>query len=428
MNTHHNLRPGHTLDRPLRVALVGAGARGAAYASLVAQAPSGAAIVAVAEPRDRQREQIAAEHGLEPQDCHADWRDLAAAGRVADAVIIATQDADHVEPALIFAALGYDILLEKPLALSAADCLRIGEAVRANDVTLAVCHVMRYTRYTKKLVSLIAEGAVGDVIGVQHLEPIGWWHFAHSYVRGNWNSIRQGSPMLLAKSSHDIDWLAHVVGRRALRVSSFGSLTHFRHDRRPEGAAARCLDCKLSDSCAYSAQKLYLEGRYGEGVREYFTLVAADALDDDSVQRALREGPYGRCVYDHDNDVCDNQVVNIEYEGGVTASFTVTAFTPQENRHTKVFGSGGQLTGDGRRIEVLDFTTNEVVSYDTDADGASAADGHGGGDRGLIEDFCRGLSEGRPELITSNADASVASHRVVFAAEEARLAGSVVKL
>ena len=426
MSDHHNMRPGVVLDRPLRVAVVGAGARGAMYAALAAE--TGAAVVAVAEPRERQRDLVAGAHGIPADGVFADWRDLAARGRVADAVVIATQDADHVEPALAFAALGYDILLEKPLALSEEDCVRVGEAARTAGISLAVCHVMRYTRYTKHLVELVRAGAVGDVIGVQHLEPIGFWHFAHSYVRGNWNSEAKGSPMLLAKSSPDIDWLAPVVDRAPVRVSSFGSLSHFRHDRRPAGAADRCVDCSIAEACPYAAQKLYVEGRYGEGVRRYFTLVAADGLDEASVDRALREGDYGRCVYAHDNDVCDNQVVNIEYEGGVTASFTVTAFTPQEDRHTKVFGSRGQLTGDGTHIEVLDFATNEVTRYDTSAGGSSAADGHGGGDKGLIDDWCTGLREGRPELITSDAEASVASHRVVFAAEEARRTGTVVAL
>ncbi|MBI0293445.1 Gfo/Idh/MocA family oxidoreductase [Streptomyces sp. PRKS01-29] len=429
VHTHTNLRDhiGVPLDRPVTLAVVGAGARGAAYAELAAQWPERVRVVAVAEPRDTVRERFAARHGLPRENTVADWRELAARGRIADAVLVATLDADHLAPTTVFAEQGYDILLEKPIAPSEAESVAIGEAAARTGATVAVCHVMRYTRYTRTVQELLPD--IGEVVSVEHLEPIGAYHFAHSFVRGNWRRTDETSCTLLAKSCHDIDWLGHVIGRPVVRVSSFGGLFHFRPENRPTEATDRCLDCPLRDSCAYSATTLYRDGLRHGGTKQYFTRVmTAGALTEEAVTQALAEGPYGRCVYACDNDAVDHQVVNLEYEGGATASFTMTAFTPLENRHTKIFGTRGQLTGDGRHVHVHDFRTERTTTVDTSLDGSSAAEGHAGGDENLIRSFVDALHQGRPELIRSGIGESVAGHRVVFAAERARRTGTVVTL
>lgn len=417
---------GEPLRRPVRLAVVGAGARGSAYAELAARRPDRAAIVAVAEPSAPRREAFAARHGL-GRDVYADWRELARRPRLADAVIVATQDADHQGPVEAFAALGYDLLLEKPMAPAEEGCEAIAVAVRGAGVAAVVCHVMRYTPYTRRLVELVRAGTIGEIVSVQHLEPIGFYHFAHSYVRGNWRRSDESSSLLLAKSCHDIDWLGHVIGRPVRRVSSFGSRSHFRPERRPDGAAERCLECPVEPRCAYSAPRMYLAGLREPGSsKEYFARVAAGqpaVLTEEGVLASLADGPYGRCVYACDNDVVDHQVVNLEYEGGATASFTLTAFTPKEDRRTRIFGTAGQLAGDGRTIEHYDFDTERTEVIDT-----GRAAGHGGGDAGLITAFVDALHGGRPELIVSGVEESLASHRVVFAAERARLRGTVETL
>ncbi|QKW24011.1 Gfo/Idh/MocA family oxidoreductase [Kitasatospora sp. NA04385] len=417
------------MGRPLTLAVLGAGARGAAYADLAAERPDVARVTVVAEPRERVRDVFAAKHAIDPELRFTHWRDLLTRPRLADVALIALQDAEHVSAAVALADLGYQILLEKPMATSEADCEAIAEAARRNGTALAVCHVMRYTPYTVKLKQLLLEGVIGDVVSLQHLEPIGSYHFAHSFVRGNWRREDESSSLLLAKSCHDIDWLADIVGRRVAKVSSFGSLSHFRPEAAPAGATERCVSCPLQDTCAYSATTLYRDGLRNGGTKQYFTrVVTAGELTEQAVTDALTDGPYGRCVYHSDNDVPDHQVVNLEFDGGVTASFTLTAFTPLENRHTKIFGTRGQLTGDGRHIEVYDFRTETRTVHDTSVDGSSAAEGHAGGDRALLNAFLDALQGGRPELIVSGIDASLASHRVVFAAERARRAGGVVEL
>ncbi|MGP3961751.1 Gfo/Idh/MocA family protein [Nonomuraea sp. 3N208] len=418
---------GKALDRPITLAVVGAGARGSSYAELVTRWPDRVRVVAVAEPRAAVREAFAVRHALPAGRVFADWKELAALGRIADAVIVATLDADHLASTKTFAEQGYDILLEKPIAPTEAESVAIGEAAERTGATVAVCHVMRYTPYTTALREVLPE--IGEIVSVEHLEPVGWYHFAHSFVRGNWRRQDEATFALLAKSCHDLDWLGFVIGRRAERVSSFGGLRHFRPENRPSEAAGRCIDCPVEASCPYSAARMYREGLRDGGTKQYFTRVmTAGVLTEEAVTRALAEGPYGRCVYACDNDVVDHQVVNLEYEGGVTASFTMTAFTPLENRHTKFFGTRGQLTGDGRFIHVYDFVTERTTTIDTAKDGSSAAEGHAGGDAALVRAFVDALHQGRPELILSGIAESVDSHLVVFGAERARHTGTVVEL
>ncbi|MEV2268542.1 Gfo/Idh/MocA family protein [Nonomuraea africana] len=401
------------------LAVVGAGSRGTSYARHAVESGR-AQVVAVADPLPVRRGRFP---GATP---YADWRELAALPRQADAVVIATQDADHVEPAERFAALGYDILLEKPMAVTEKDCHRIVAAADRHDVIFAVCHVLRYTPYTSALKALLDAGRIGEIVSVQHLEPVGWWHQAHSYVRGNWRRTDESTFMLLAKSSHDLDWLVHITGKRVTRVSSFGGLHHFRPENKPAGAADRCLDCAVAADCPYAAQRIYLP-LAGQDV--WPASVLSDDVSERGLLEALRTGPYGRCVYDCDNDVVDHQVVNMEFEGGATASFTMTGFTPAGHRQTRIFGTRGSIEGDGERLTVHDFVTREVETVDTRPMGdAGAAGGHGGGDQGLVDAFLTAVATRDRSPILSSPGESLHSHLIAWAAERSRLEGEIVTL
>src|SRR5437764_574815 len=416
---------------PVSLIVVGAGQRGTGYARWARRHPERAAVVAVAEPSPDRRARLAAEHGITPQNTVTDWTELADRGKLADAVLICTQDRMHAGPAEAFAALGYHILLEKPMAPDEAGCRRIVAAVEKAGVILAVGHVMRYTPYTRAVKQIADSGQLGDIMSVQHLEPVGFWHQAHSYVRGNWRRSDLATSMLMAKSCHDLDWLQYVLGRTPLRVSSFGSLTHFTAANRPPGAADRCVGCSVEASCPYSASRLYRglldRGEHGwplSVVVDDFTLSALDA--DEALDEALRTGPYGRCVYACDNDAVDHQVVALEFPGATTATFTMTAFTQAGHRRTQVFGTRAELTGDGETIRVYDFLTRaERTVTPAAAGGMNAGEGHGGGDAGLMDAFTAAVATGDRALISSGPRESLASHLAVFAAERARLNGTV---
>ncbi|MGR4878638.1 Gfo/Idh/MocA family protein [Streptomyces sp. LARHCF249] len=410
------------------LAVVGAGDRGTAHAAWALAHPERARVVAVAEPRELRRSRLAAAHGLDSGAAVDDWRALAARGRVADAVLICTLDRDHLEPVLAFAALGCHILLEKPMALTEEECRRIVAAVEEAGVILSVGHVLRYTPYTQALKRVLDSGRIGDVVSVQHLEPVGFWHQAHSFVRGNWRREDQATTMLMAKSCHDLDWLQYVLGRPPVRVSSFGRLSHFRPEARPAGAADRCLDCSVENTCPYSAPRDYGD-RLAGGRHGWPLSVVIDEFTPHALETALREGPYGRCVYACDNDVVDHQVVAMEFDSGATATFTMTAFTEHADRQTRIFGTRGELRGDGRRLRLYDFLTRREEAIGFGPEGATdAAGGHGGGDAGLMDAFVSAVATGDPRLVKSGPYESLTSHLTVLAAERARRDHTVVDI
>ncbi|BCJ49438.1 streptomycin biosynthesis protein StrI [Actinoplanes sp. NBRC 14428] len=413
---------------PVTLALAGAGLRGLTYARH-AVATGRARVVAIAEPDPHRRESAAAEFGVAPVHAYPGWAELAAAGRLADAAVVATQDRMHRDPAVRLADLGYHLLLEKPMAPTEEEASAIAAAATRNGVILAVCHVLRYTAYTRMVKGLLDDGRIGRLVSFDHLEPVGWWHQAHSFVRGNWRHAGTSGPMLLTKSCHDLDWLVYVTGQLPSRISSFGSLTHFRASERPEGAAGRCLDCAVEPACPYSAKRRYFAALADPD--EHFWPLGAITSEytAEALTEALRTGPYGRCVYACDNDVVDHQVVAMEFPGGATGSFTMSAFTPMEQRRTRLMGTHGYLEGDGRTVRHVDFVTGEDRRHDSAvAGGPSAADGHGGGDEALTGAFLDAVAAGDPALITSGAAQSLATHRVVWAAERAREGGEVVHL
>ncbi|AZI44812.1 gfo/Idh/MocA family oxidoreductase (plasmid) [Deinococcus psychrotolerans] len=416
--------------QPVTLLILGAGSRGRIYAEYTLGHSEEGIVVAVAEPDARRRADFAKLHNLPPERVFTDWREALKQPKLADVAVITTQDADHVAPVEAAAALGYHLLLEKPMAPDEEGCRRIIAAAEQHGVMLGVCHVLRYTAYTQALKAVLNAGTIGEIVSVEHLEPVGYWHQAHSFVRGHWRNTEQSSPMLLSKACHDLDWLRYVVGLPCQRVSSFGSLKHFRREEQPAGAADRCVDCppEIENACPYSAKRYYL-GQLEAGNTEWPLNVITSDITYEGVTAALRDGPYGRCVYACDNDVVDHQVVNFEFKGGVTASFTMTAFTRARGRETRIFGTKGELYGDSQKIEIYDFLTGETSVLDTDiASDGSILSGHGGGDDGLMAAFLTAIRRNDPGLILSGPQETLESHLMVFAAERARAGGMVVDM
>ena len=413
--------------RPVDIIIVGAGDRGTSYAAFAQHHPERVRIVGVAEPRDWHRADFQKRYDVPEENVATDWKILADRPKFADAVVIATQDSLHVEPAVAFADKGYAMLLEKPMAPTADECRTIVEAVKKANILFAVCHVLRYTPYTRALKKLLDQGVIGDLVSIQHLEPVGYWHQAHSFVRGNWRNEKTSSFMLLAKSCHDLDWMRYIMGARCKNVSSFGSLKHFRKEEQPAGAAARCLDCAIEPNCPYSAQKIYM-GLLEKGSTGWPLSVLTPEPTEDSVHQALREGPYGRCVYECDNDVVDHQVVTMDFEGDRSGCFTMTAFNGGGHRQTRLFGTRGELSGNGSSIEYLDFLTDQRTTVEMESSDASIMGGHGGGDYGVMDSFIRAVADNNPDEILSGPDETLESHLMVFAAEKARLENQVVRV
>ncbi|MCK5851836.1 Gfo/Idh/MocA family oxidoreductase [bacterium] len=411
----------------VEIIIIGAGDRGSCYSSYVLACPESAKIVGVAEPREEWRNRLVQAHKIPVTNIAKDWRELISRPKFADAVIIATQDSKHVEPAIAFARKGYHIMLEKPMAPDENSCRQIAFEVLDAGIIFAVCHVLRYTRYTQKIKEIISNGIIGDVVSLQRLEPVGYWHQAHSFVRGNWRREDQSSAMLMAKCCHDIDWIRYIMGNKCISIQSFGTLKHFRADQKPEGAASRCLNCSIEPQCAYSAKKFYLQ-EIKKGNRGWPLSILTPEITEERVTEALRTGPYGRCVYDCDNDVVDNQVVNMLFETGQTAALTMTAFTEARHRETKIFGTKGELIGDGNIIRHFDFLNNKWEEINMDSGDHSILGGHGGGDYLLIKAFIEAVKNNDKNLVLSGPKETLETHLMVFAAEKSRKENKVVNM
>ncbi|WP_308635199.1 Gfo/Idh/MocA family protein [Paenibacillus silvisoli] len=413
--------------RTIKAALIGAGQRGAgAYAPYALAHPEEIEFVAVAESDPERRELFRQEHRIPLECCYANWEELLAGPKLADALLICTQDNMHYEPALKALEEGYHVLLEKPMSPDPLECLIMGEYAERHNRVFSICHVLRYTDFFATIKKLVMDGRIGKLVSIQHTENVEHRHQAHSFVRGNWRNSETSSPMILAKSCHDMNILAWLVDAECTKVSSFGSLTHFRKENAPEGAPERCLDgCPVKHECPYYAPKMYLE-REGAEDRIFRYIVSSGDTSDAGVLKALKEGPYGRCVYHCDNDVVDHQVVNLEFANEVTVAFTMSAFTFEGGRSVKLMGTLGQIRADMEKnvIEVTSFITREKETIRLDA----GIEGHGGGDTGIMRDFVRLVQSDGNEKGLTGAGISVQSHLMAFAAEKSRLESRVVSL
>jgi predicted dehydrogenase len=406
---------------PKRIAILGFGQRGSMFADLARQREGLAQVVAVAEPMAQRRADAVRTFGLPASAVFADWRDFTAQKRAVDAVVIATQDRDHVAPAVACLETGYDLLLEKPMSVTLADCQSIAAAHARSGRLLAVCHSLRYQRGFRMVRDLLRAGRIGRIISVDLTERVGVHHYAHSYVRGNWANSDTSSCMLLAKSCHDIDYITFLVDQPCVRIGSVGSLSYFNQAHAPAGATPRCTDgCPHERTCTFSALRNYV---YTDRTQ----WPAAVCSDDHSLEahlRAVQNGPYGRCVWQANNNVVDHQNVQMEFADGVTAQFNMIAYTQTGGRRLRVYGTTGELEFDESTIVIRPFNSydREVVEFGREAGS------HGGGDARMFIDWLHALHSRDESLLVSNTAASLASHRLVFAAEAARQSGTVLDL
>jgi hypothetical protein len=408
------------LARPVIAITLGAGSRGNVYGNYAVQYPEQLDIVGVAEPVALRNERYAKKHAIPETNRFNTWEDVFKKPKFADAIIISTPDNLHYGPCIAALKMGYDILLEKPISPSEQECRDILTLAKKTGRIVAVCHVLRYAPYFIKLRELMHSGAIGEVISLQHLEPIGYDHMAHSYVRGNWHNSKATTPIILAKSCHDLDIIKWMLNKPSVSIQAFGDLKWFRSENAPAGSTARCADgCAVEKTCPYSAVEHYAIKKKRLYV---FDMPDEKALWDDHIREKLKTTNYGRCVYRMDNDQPDHYITNIRFEGNVTASFSMEAFTSYEGRRTRVMGSHGDIVGDMNSFVMTDFRTNKKTEW------KNSTDMHGGGDWRLVADWIQAVSQQNAGLLTSTIDASIESHVMGFAAEKSRKENLVVPI
>jgi predicted dehydrogenase len=320
--------------------------------------------------------------------------------------------------------------------------------------------VLRFAPFWRAVRAVVAAGALGDLATIEVRENIGFWHFAHSFVRGNWRNAAESSPMVLAKTCHDLDLIRWLAGSAPRTVASEGSLLHFRPENAPDGAPARCTDgCPAAADCPFYAPRYYLEAL--RDVPGHPVTMLGDDLSPAGRLAALRRGQYGRCVYHCDNDVADHQQTLLRFPSGLTATLTASAFTAENTRHLAITGTRGQLHGhmesgeirvdlfspSGRLPDaVLALPGVELVESGTDGPlghathtlvarpapesgpgaGPSGRGGHAGGDDGLMDAFCRAVVDGTVGSGELSFATALDSHLIAFAAEWSRAGAGVV--
>ncbi|OAL35046.1 hypothetical protein AYO20_05761 [Fonsecaea nubica] len=498
---------------PPQFLVIGAGSRGNAYARAVEASTSGT-IAAVAEVDPFKRQEFgrryiwgrdgrpAAHQSFGPWEEWVAWEkrrreDADKAGGPEPGyvpitgVFICTLDETHAPIIRAIAPLNLHILCEKPLALSLSDCLSISSALsKYPPKVVSIGHVLHYSPHNILLRRLLThDQVIGEIVSIEHTEPVGWWHFSHSYVRGNWRrSTPEGVGSLLTKSGHDIDFILWLLcSPSALTgpnphfpaiISSNGAITHFRPARKPKaaGAATNCLSCPAEPDCIYSAKKLYrdrwLRQEKDTGwplkivVPEIEDIVSTkgwNAAEEQLMKRLSEDYDkattpdnvvagrswYGRCVYEADNDVVDDQVVTMEWEedpergqdlgrGPKRALFHMTYPTQAQcERRGWIYGILGEISYDSHKITVHTFADGKTTVHDIPKQAPEVEKSHGGGDWGLAGAFVQAvqnvnagtmdIAQAQRELVGCDLEEIILSHAVVFAAEEARREKKVVR-
>jgi len=495
------------------VLIIGAGARGTAYAHAIYHSTAGL-VTAVADPIEFKRKELGRKYFGSYKTPQAGqeftgWQDFlqyetdrrrrAADGEVVeegvDAAFICTLDEHHAEIITALAPLNLHMLSEKPLATTLDACLDISAALLPEGFgspqtgIFGIGHVLRYSPHNMLLRELLLEEKViGDIISIEHTEPVGWWHFSHSYVRGNWRKESKTAPSLLTKSCHDIDvllWLlcsptdpaSSVPPHLPATISSTGVLNQYRKARKPASAgnATNCLACPIEESCMYSAKKIYVERHLRKGLTDWPIKIVDPEIEDcyqtqgaeaaeQKLLAALKEDYdvdamssaeidarpwFGRCVWESANDVCDDQTVTMTWDDEIrssdtpasaerrfakSATFHMIAQTEAQcERRGRIYGTNGEISYDSKVIRVFDFATRTAKLHHP----AQPGGGHGGGDAGLARQFIQAVEavknggwsveKAQKRFIGCTLEEVVRSHAAVFAAEEARREKKVVQ-
>ncbi|MFW9999805.1 MAG: Gfo/Idh/MocA family oxidoreductase [Candidatus Hodarchaeota archaeon] len=464
------------MELPITAVLLGAGRRGFhVYGNYALKNKEKIKFVAVAEPIKNTRENFAKLHNIPTNRCFESWEDLLIKEKLAEVAFVCTQDQMHTAPTLLALEKGYHILLEKPMAHRLTDCIKIVKKVEETGKILGVSHVLRYTEFFLTILKIINKGLLGDIVNISHRENVSWYHMAHSFVRGPWAVREKSSPMILAKACHDLDLLYWMVGSIPKKISSFGSLFHFKAENAPQGAPKFCLDgCPVKNTCKYYAPRTYIDiipiiqimqkgknrglkflSNLRKNYIKLYTFLAKiipafkrlrywsewpvyylysgqqEDYSDQAKLKILKTSQYGRCVYFSDNNVVDHQVVNIEFENGVTANFTMHGFSEREGRTLRIDGTEATLIGEfhdsNKKLTLYNhFSGDKRIILDQKLTLSTAE--HGGGDPKLIDAFIESLNNPNFVQPLTNARACLESHLMAFAADESRIKGTVINM
>ena len=409
-----------------KISVIGLGNRGTEYMGfLKAFHSKKVELYALCDIRQQALDDISPKFSIPKERLFISPDDFFSKGIISDALIISTQDASHYEITKKAILTGYKyILLEKPVSGVKGEYTELRDLAKENGVILIICHVLRYSNYYSKIKEIISSGKIGDIVTINHTENVGYFHFAHSFVRGNWHDEFASTPSILAKCCHDIDLIAWFMDSPCESVSSVGSLKYFNKENAPEGATPYCMGgCKAKKNCPYDAEALYItDPFYKAKFIKYMgrTLTGKAKNSKADIKNAIRSGDYGRCVFMCDNNVCDNQFVTMKFKNGASAVLNMNGFSNKMFRESHIIGTKGELYGSGTKLKMHIFggrTTNVNT-------GALKVSGHVEGDMRIVSGFVKLVCGETTDLTDiTTIDATMISHNIALAAEESRKNG-----
>ena len=254
-----------------------------------------------------------------------------------DTVVVATPDFLHSDYIVRAFEAGCDVICEKPLTIDLTRLKMILDAQARTGRKVMVTFNYRYSPARTQIKELIMSGAIGTVTAVDfrwHLDRV---HGADYFRR--WHRQKENSGGLLVhKSTHHFDLLNWWLGSVPVDVFASGRRAFYRPEMAVElglgGRGARCADCAVASSCDF---ELDMDG--DANLRSLYR----EAEDEDGYYR-------DRCVFDADIGIEDTMQAHIRYASGVTANYTLTAYSPWEGLEIKFQGTKGDITH--RHVEV----------------------------------------------------------------------------
>lgn len=401
-----------------KIAVLGYGGRGYNYAKICRRMPNDYEIVAVIDHSDDKLELARRMSKLNNNQLFSSLDSFLKSPKIADWLFVCTQDREHKEHTIKALKAGYNILLEKPVACTPEDCIEIEQTAKKLHKEVAVCHVLRYSVYYEKIKEIIDSGILGQIVAIDQVENVAYWHQAHSFVRGDWRRKDESTPMILAKCCHDLDIAVYLANSKCKQVMSQGQLNYFKKENAPEGATEYCLGgCKAKETCPYDCEKLYVKPLKHKPKFLIRSVWPQSRLMSDSIVTipklydAMKTTRYGKCVFLCDNDVVDYQVATMLFENGIYSTLTMTAFSGPSYRETRIRGSLGELVCDMGKSEIVLYLFGKKKKK---IKIGNKLDAHGNGDQRLIEY----LAENN---LKTDISLSIESHLIGFAAEESRL-------
>lgn len=407
----------------MKFAIIGLGGRGSTYAHFINYYKS--ELVAVCDT-DLSKLELAKSYGVKEDLFFTSEDEFFEKGKLADALVISTMDTLHYRQVMKALDLGYDVLLEKPIAMTLEECREIRQKAVALKRKVVVCHVLRYSPFYMKIKDLLDEGVIGDVISLDMTENIGFYHYAHSYCRGNWRNTDVSTPLIVAKNCHDTDMICWLLGKRWLSVSSIGSLKFFKEENAPEGSTENCYTCPYRDTCIYSALRIYNNEEFerAAGLAKHGKL----GLTHEEITKNLEnsENLYGRCVFRCDNNVMDHQVLNALFEDGITVQFKTIAHTNSLAREIKIYGTKGMIyIVPGEKCVTVEMLDGELTKHKIE-EPIGGYQHHAGGDVAIVKQFIDYIEKGVLSKNITDINDSLMGHALAFLADESRKDGGKV--